>query len=103
MAAYARSLRANGVPVPEIARKLVITPGKNQDKRPSVATVSTHCPIDAYLGHTPRRTADSRTTSQCARGSPRRLVCDVPAGRRFWARHARIGNGVFGCAGPGGR
>ncbi|MEU9737018.1 recombinase family protein [Streptomyces sp. NPDC048002] len=27
MAAYARSLRANGVPVPEIARKLVITSG----------------------------------------------------------------------------
>ncbi|MFI9237047.1 hypothetical protein [Streptomyces sp. NPDC053079] len=39
MAAYARSLRANGVPVPEIARKLVITSGKNQGKRPSVATV----------------------------------------------------------------
>jgi TnpA family transposase len=39
MAAYARGLRANGVPVPEIARKLVITSGKNQGKRPSVATV----------------------------------------------------------------
>jgi DNA invertase Pin-like site-specific DNA recombinase len=39
MADYARSLRANGVPVPEIARKLVITSGKNQGKRPSVATV----------------------------------------------------------------
>ncbi|CAL9337931.1 hypothetical protein SUDANB58_00205 [Streptomyces sp. enrichment culture] len=39
MAAYARSLRANGVPVPGIARKLVITSGKNQGKRPSVATV----------------------------------------------------------------
>ena len=39
MAANARSLRANGVPVPEIARKLVITSGKNQGKRPSVATV----------------------------------------------------------------
>lgn len=39
MAAYARSLRANGVPVPQIARKLVITSGKNQGKRPSVATV----------------------------------------------------------------
>ncbi|MGP3750135.1 zinc finger domain-containing protein [Streptomyces sp. IBSNAI001] len=39
MADYARSLRANRVPVPEIARKLVITSGKNQGKRPSVATV----------------------------------------------------------------
>jgi quercetin dioxygenase-like cupin family protein len=39
MAAYARSLRANGVPVPQIASKLVITSGKNQGERPSVATV----------------------------------------------------------------
>ncbi|MFE3646164.1 hypothetical protein [Streptomyces sp. NPDC059169] len=39
MADYARSLRANGGPVPEIARKLVITSGKNQGQRPSVATV----------------------------------------------------------------
>jgi DNA invertase Pin-like site-specific DNA recombinase len=39
MAAYARSLRANGVPVPQIASKLVITSGKNKGKRPSVATV----------------------------------------------------------------
>jgi hypothetical protein len=36
---YARSLRANGVPVPQIASKLVITSGKNEGKRPSVATV----------------------------------------------------------------
>ncbi|MBQ0984270.1 hypothetical protein KBZ10_06990 [Streptomyces sp. F63] len=39
MAAYARSLRANGVPVPETARRLVIAPGENPGKRPSVATV----------------------------------------------------------------
>ena len=39
MAAYVWSLRANGVPVPEIARKLVITSGKNQGNRPLVATV----------------------------------------------------------------
>jgi hypothetical protein len=39
MAAYARSLRANGMPVPQIAQKLVITSGKNQGKRPSIATV----------------------------------------------------------------
>jgi DNA invertase Pin-like site-specific DNA recombinase len=39
MAAYARSLRANGVPVPEIVRNLVIISGKNQGKHPSVATV----------------------------------------------------------------
>ncbi|MER8225876.1 hypothetical protein ABTZ58_36120 [Streptomyces sp. NPDC094143] len=39
MAAYARSLRANGVPVPGIARKLVITSGKNKGQRPSIATV----------------------------------------------------------------
>ncbi|MFF3734608.1 hypothetical protein ACFYXM_31035 [Streptomyces sp. NPDC002476] len=39
MATYARSLRVNGVPVPEIARKLVITSGKNKGEHPSVATV----------------------------------------------------------------
>ncbi|WP_244318720.1 recombinase family protein [Streptomyces brevispora] len=39
MAAYARSLRANGVPVPQIAQKLVITSGKNKGEHPSVATV----------------------------------------------------------------
>ncbi|MFF8919546.1 hypothetical protein ACF08M_41255 [Streptomyces sp. NPDC015032] len=33
-----RSLRANEFPVPEIARKLGITSGKNQGKRPSGAT-----------------------------------------------------------------
>lgn len=75
MAAYARSLRANGVPVPQIAQKLVITAGKNKGQRPSVATGyrilaedadaqsepgrppeasrSTHCPFDPYLGDTP--------------------------------------------------
>ncbi|MFI6288641.1 recombinase family protein [Streptomyces sp. NPDC051018] len=36
MAAFARSLRVNGVPVPEITGKLVITSGKNQGKRPSL-------------------------------------------------------------------
>jgi len=39
MAAYARSLRANGIPVPQIASKLVITSGKNKGEHPSVATV----------------------------------------------------------------
>ncbi|MFD7499300.1 recombinase family protein [Streptomyces sp. NPDC059832] len=39
MADYARSLRANGVPVPQIAQKLVITSGKNKGQYPSVATV----------------------------------------------------------------
>ncbi|MGW5695949.1 recombinase family protein [Streptomyces asiaticus] len=39
MADYARSLRANGVPVPQIAQKLIITSGKNKGQRPSVATV----------------------------------------------------------------
>ncbi|MFH8224051.1 recombinase family protein [Streptomyces sp. NPDC018057] len=39
MAAYARSLRTNGVPVPQIAQKLVITSGKNKGEHPSVATV----------------------------------------------------------------
>ncbi|MFB7328411.1 recombinase family protein [Streptomyces sp. NPDC056190] len=39
MAAYARSLRANGVPVPQIAQKLAITSGKNKGEHPSVATV----------------------------------------------------------------
>ncbi|WP_445407669.1 recombinase family protein [Streptomyces maremycinicus] len=39
MAAYARSLRANGVPVPQIASKLVIASGKNKGEHPSVATV----------------------------------------------------------------
>ncbi|MET8537978.1 recombinase family protein [Streptomyces sp. NPDC005065] len=39
MATYARSLRANGTPVPQIASKLVITSGKNKGEHPSVATV----------------------------------------------------------------
>ncbi|MGY0068772.1 recombinase family protein [Streptomyces sp. QTS137] len=39
MADYARSLRAGGVSVPEIARKLVITAGKNKGEHPSIATV----------------------------------------------------------------
>ncbi|MEV5084462.1 hypothetical protein AB0K74_38700 [Streptomyces sp. NPDC056159] len=39
MADYARTLRANGVPVPQIASKLVITSGKNKGQRPSVAAV----------------------------------------------------------------
>ncbi len=39
MAAYARTLRAHGVPVPQIARKLVIPSGKNKGQHPSVATV----------------------------------------------------------------
>ncbi|MFI0262672.1 hypothetical protein ACH4OW_26955 [Streptomyces sp. NPDC017056] len=39
MADYARSLRANGVHVPQIAQKLVITSGKNKGQRPSVAPV----------------------------------------------------------------
>ncbi|MGW3494637.1 recombinase family protein [Streptomyces sp. NPDC001020] len=39
MADYARSLRANDVPVPQIAQKLIITSGKNKGQRPSVATV----------------------------------------------------------------
>jgi DNA invertase Pin-like site-specific DNA recombinase len=47
MATYARSLLAHRVPVPEIARKLVIISGKNQGKRPSVATVYGILPEDA--------------------------------------------------------
>ncbi|MGW2893970.1 hypothetical protein ACWDAO_04835 [Streptomyces sp. NPDC001212] len=39
MAAYARSLRTNGVPVPQIAQKLVIASGRNKGEHPSVATV----------------------------------------------------------------
>ncbi|MCC3769541.1 recombinase family protein [Streptomyces sp. UNOC14_S4] len=39
MIAYARTLRANGVPVPQIARKLVIPSGKNKGEHPSVASV----------------------------------------------------------------
>lgn len=35
---YARTLRGQGVPVPEIARKLVIFTGKNKGESPSVAT-----------------------------------------------------------------
>ncbi|MGV9567957.1 hypothetical protein [Streptomyces sp. NPDC003480] len=38
MATYARGLRAKGVPVPQIASKLVITSGKNKGEHPSVAT-----------------------------------------------------------------
>ncbi|MEU3279766.1 recombinase family protein [Streptomyces antibioticus] len=39
MADYARALRAQGVPVPQIAAKLVIPSGKNKGEHPSVATV----------------------------------------------------------------
>lgn len=39
MIAYARSLRARGVAVPDIARKLVIPSGKNKGEHPSVASV----------------------------------------------------------------
>ncbi|MEU1028302.1 recombinase family protein [Streptomyces mirabilis] len=39
IADYTRSLRANGVPIPQIAQKLVITSGKNMGQRPSAATV----------------------------------------------------------------
>ncbi|MGR3934207.1 hypothetical protein [Streptomyces sp. BRA346] len=39
MADYVRSLRAIGVAVPHMTRKLVITSGKNMGRHPSVATV----------------------------------------------------------------
>lgn len=39
MLAYARSLRERGVPVPDIAAKLVIPTGKNKGRHPSVASV----------------------------------------------------------------
>ncbi|MFI7642357.1 recombinase family protein [Nonomuraea sp. NPDC049400] len=39
MIAYACSLRERGVPVPEIARKLVIPSGKNKGRSPSLASV----------------------------------------------------------------
>jgi DNA invertase Pin-like site-specific DNA recombinase len=39
MAAYARSLRARGVPVPQVAAKLVIPSGKNKGRHPSPASV----------------------------------------------------------------
>ncbi|MEV4250938.1 recombinase family protein [Streptosporangium canum] len=39
MLTFALTLRAQGVPVPEIAAKLTITTGKNAGKRPSVASL----------------------------------------------------------------
>ncbi|MEV4020754.1 hypothetical protein AB0J35_60785 [Nonomuraea angiospora] len=39
MIAYARSLRARGVAVPDIARKLIIPTGKNAGRHPSPASV----------------------------------------------------------------
>ena len=39
MIAYAWTLRARGVAVPDIARKLVIPAGKNKGRHPSVASV----------------------------------------------------------------
>ncbi|MEU6721630.1 hypothetical protein ABZ897_60210 [Nonomuraea sp. NPDC046802] len=39
MAAHARSLRARGVSVPEIAAKLVIPAGRNKGRHPSLASV----------------------------------------------------------------
>lgn len=38
-AAYARTLHDQGMPVPDIAKKLVISSGKNKGEHPSVATV----------------------------------------------------------------
>ncbi|MER5650195.1 recombinase family protein [Streptosporangium sp. NPDC002524] len=54
MVAYARSLRAHGVPVPEIARKLVIPSGKNKAP-PSTASSPKTTRSDRQRGHqTPR-------------------------------------------------
>ncbi|MEV4374063.1 recombinase family protein [Nonomuraea sp. NPDC049637] len=39
MVAYARSLRERGVPVPEIASRLVISTGKNKGRHPSLSSV----------------------------------------------------------------
>ncbi|WP_236666812.1 MULTISPECIES: hypothetical protein [unclassified Nonomuraea] len=39
MIAYARSLRARGLPVPQIAAKLVIPTGKNKGRHPSLSRV----------------------------------------------------------------
>ncbi|WTX01158.1 hypothetical protein OG216_47280 (plasmid) [Streptomycetaceae bacterium NBC_01309] len=39
MADYARTLRTQGVTVPQIARKLVIPSGRNKGGHPAVATV----------------------------------------------------------------
>jgi len=35
---YAHALRAGGIPVPEIASKLIIPTGKNKGKNSSIAT-----------------------------------------------------------------
>ncbi|RVX40798.1 DNA invertase Pin-like site-specific DNA recombinase [Nonomuraea polychroma] len=50
MAAYARSLRARGVPVPEIAAKLVIPAGKNKGRHPSLASAYRMLAEDAGPG-----------------------------------------------------
>ena len=39
MLVYARALRAQGTPMPEIAAKLTITTGKNTGQRPSVSSL----------------------------------------------------------------
>ncbi|MCX5356328.1 recombinase family protein [Streptomyces mirabilis] len=53
MAALARSLRANAVPVPQIAQKLVITSGQNKEQRPSVASREVVYGFDLIRGFAP--------------------------------------------------
>ena len=50
MIIVARALHGNGVPVPEIAAKLVIKTGKNAGKHPSVASVYRALADDAATG-----------------------------------------------------
>ncbi|MDF3299380.1 hypothetical protein [Streptomyces tropicalis] len=76
MAAYARSLRAGGVPVPEVVRKRVITSGENRGKRPSVALPSTACSQRALTAASePRRLSEPQgqliVLSACIRCTPR--------------------------------
>ncbi|MEU5311647.1 hypothetical protein [Streptomyces sp. NPDC021562] len=58
LADCARCPRANGVPVPQTARKPVVTAGRNKVRRPSVATAH------RILA------ADVRAVGECRRGIP---------------------------------
>ena len=79
MLIFARALKDNGTPVPEIAKKLVITTGKNAGKHPSVASLYRALSEAEETAVIPRQT----------RTGPRsgRIALPEPRPRRFSAHH----------------
>lgn len=63
MLLFAKALRDNKVPVPEIAKKLVIKTGKNKGTHPSVASLYRPSPTRA----SPRNPPNSPNTARAGR------------------------------------